>query len=109
MTTGFPTVLALIEKEQFAATAPSEFGDDSASWNQLKPCELYVCNLPSGCDISQLLEIFKPFGTVQSVEVLLPSSTFTTLLNFGLQFSLSLAFMFLSKFKNLSWIGLFLI
>lgn len=68
-TTGFPTVLALIEKEQFAATAPSEFGDDSASWNQLKPCELYVCNLPSGCDISQLLEIFKPFGTVQSVEV----------------------------------------
>ncbi|XP_010251467.1 PREDICTED: 28 kDa ribonucleoprotein, chloroplastic [Nelumbo nucifera] len=36
---------------------------------RLKPCQLYVCNLPRSCDISELLEMFKPYGTVQSVEV----------------------------------------
>lgn len=38
---------------------------------QTRPCELYVCNLPRSCDISELLEMFKPFGTVLSVEVTL--------------------------------------
>ncbi|PON75532.1 Splicing factor-like protein [Parasponia andersonii] len=33
------------------------------------PCELYVCNLPRSCDIPDLVEIFKPFGTIFSVEV----------------------------------------
>ncbi|CAL9068362.1 unnamed protein product [Musa banksii] len=32
-------------------------------------CELYVCNLPRSCDIPQLLDLFKPHGTVHSVEV----------------------------------------
>lgn len=36
---------------------------------QLLPCQLYVCNLPSGFDISDLLRLFDAFGTVQSVEV----------------------------------------
>ncbi|XP_068653124.1 29 kDa ribonucleoprotein A, chloroplastic-like isoform X2 [Aristolochia californica] len=35
----------------------------------VRPCKLYVCNLPRRCDIAELQEIFKPFGTVQSVEV----------------------------------------
>ncbi|RWW32896.1 hypothetical protein GW17_00002408 [Ensete ventricosum] len=35
-----------------------------------RPCELYVCNLPRSCDISKLLDLFKPYGTVHSVEVL---------------------------------------
>lgn len=44
--------------------------DVPAQWkNQLKPCELYVCNLPRSCDIPDLMEMFKPFGTVLSVEV----------------------------------------
>ncbi|URD78241.1 hypothetical protein MUK42_02548 [Musa troglodytarum] len=34
-----------------------------------RPCELYVCNLPRSCDISKLLDLFKPYGTVHSVEV----------------------------------------
>ncbi|THU55395.1 hypothetical protein C4D60_Mb11t06100 [Musa balbisiana] len=33
-----------------------------------RPCELYVCNLPRSCDIPQLLDLFKPYGTVHSVE-----------------------------------------
>ncbi|URD78240.1 hypothetical protein MUK42_02548 [Musa troglodytarum] len=33
-----------------------------------RPCELYVCNLPRSCDISKLLDLFKPYGTVHSVE-----------------------------------------
>lgn len=46
--------------------------DVPAQWkNQLKPCELYVCNLPRSCDIPDLMEMFKPFGTVLSVEVTL--------------------------------------
>ncbi|KAK3194519.1 hypothetical protein Dsin_025829 [Dipteronia sinensis] len=40
-----------------------------------KPCELYVCNLPRSWDISELLETFKPFGTVISVEVSRNSET----------------------------------
>lgn len=40
-----------------------------------RPCELYVCNLPRSCDIPQLLELFKPYGTVISVEVSRDSET----------------------------------
>jgi hypothetical protein len=40
---------------------------------QTKPCELYVCNLPTSCGIVELLEMLKPFGTVLSVEVRLAS------------------------------------
>ncbi|XP_068648858.1 28 kDa ribonucleoprotein, chloroplastic-like [Aristolochia californica] len=35
----------------------------------IRPCKLYVCNLPRSCDIAELHEIFKPYGTVRSVEV----------------------------------------
>lgn len=34
-----------------------------------KPCELYVCNLPRSADIPDLMEMFKPHGTVFSVEI----------------------------------------
>lgn len=34
-----------------------------------KPCELYVCNLPRSSDIPDLMEMFKPHGTVFSVEI----------------------------------------
>lgn len=34
-----------------------------------KPCILEICNLPDRLDISDLYEIFKPYGTVLSVEV----------------------------------------
>lgn len=40
-----------------------------------RPCELYVCNLPRSCDIPQLLDLFKPYGTVISVEVSRDSET----------------------------------
>ncbi|KAE7999285.1 hypothetical protein FH972_003733 [Carpinus fangiana] len=36
---------------------------------QTRPCELYVCNLPTSCGIVELLEMLKPFGTVLSVEI----------------------------------------
>ncbi|XP_077248393.1 RNA-binding (RRM/RBD/RNP motifs) family protein [Tasmannia lanceolata] len=71
-------ILALVEEEPLAvATEPleedeseyEEGGLSEALKLQLKPCELYVCNIPRSCDITELLELFKPFGTVQSVEV----------------------------------------
>lgn len=34
------------------------------------PCEVYVCNLPRSCDAAHLLDMFKPHGTILSVEVL---------------------------------------
>lgn len=40
-----------------------------------RPCELYVCNIPRSYDIAQLLEMFQPFGTVISVEVILKNSS----------------------------------
>ncbi|KAI4328982.1 hypothetical protein L6164_021292 [Bauhinia variegata] len=33
------------------------------------PCEIYVCNLPRSCDEKKILEMFRPYGTVVSVEV----------------------------------------
>ncbi|KAL6126378.1 hypothetical protein ACLB2K_074429 [Fragaria x ananassa] len=36
---------------------------------QPRPCELYVCNLPRSSNIEDLMEMFKPHGTVFSVEV----------------------------------------
>ncbi|KAL6131160.1 hypothetical protein ACLB2K_069538 [Fragaria x ananassa] len=36
---------------------------------QPRPCELYVCNLPRSSDIEDLMKMFKPHGTVFSVEV----------------------------------------
>lgn len=48
---------------------------DEESKNKPRPCELYVCNLPRSCDIPELLEMFKPFGTVISVEVSRNSET----------------------------------
>ncbi|XP_062091290.1 28 kDa ribonucleoprotein, chloroplastic [Humulus lupulus] len=37
--------------------------------NRLGPCKLYVCNIPRSCDIPDLMEMFKPFGTIFSVEI----------------------------------------
>lgn len=49
-------------------------GDDVVSDPETKrlprPCELYVCNLPRSYDIPELAQMFKPFGTVFSIEVL---------------------------------------
>lgn len=49
--------------------AESEAEAEAEHKKQLLPCQLYVCNLPSAFDISDLLRLFDTFGTVQSVEV----------------------------------------
>lgn len=50
-----------------------EYQDDAVlvqGWKKwTRPCEIYVCNLPRSCDLPELVEMFKPFGTVLSVEV----------------------------------------
>ncbi|KAL5726744.1 hypothetical protein ACHQM5_000010 [Ranunculus cassubicifolius] len=56
---------AVVEAEEKAA----EEAEDTSPKPKVKPCQLYVCNLPRSCDDAQLLEIFKPFGDVQSVEI----------------------------------------
>ncbi|KAG9456048.1 hypothetical protein H6P81_000556 [Aristolochia fimbriata] len=35
----------------------------------IRSCKLYVCNLPRSCDIAELDQLFRPYGTVQLVEV----------------------------------------
>ncbi|KAK2993313.1 hypothetical protein RJ640_006801 [Escallonia rubra] len=73
------TVFALVENDQLAVpipttTAAAPEGDngedeDSRFNNSTKPCQVYLCNLPRSSGISELNDLFKPFGTVQSVEV----------------------------------------
>jgi len=48
-----------------------------------KSCEVYVCNLPRSCDAAYLLDMFRPYGTILSVEVTLLAS-----LRFFLQFQI---------------------
>ncbi|XP_042480696.1 28 kDa ribonucleoprotein, chloroplastic [Macadamia integrifolia] len=69
-----PRVLAVVDEEAMAAATPvmEEDSRDSSSTDpkvRVRPCQLYVCNLPKSCDIPDLLDMFKPYGTVQSVEV----------------------------------------
>lgn len=74
--TVFPLALAL-DTQHFHHDTQSELDTESESETeaeeehkkQLLPCQLYVCNLPSAFDISDLLRLFDTFGTVQSVEV----------------------------------------
>ncbi|MQM02217.1 hypothetical protein Taro_034980 [Colocasia esculenta] len=78
-------VLSVLEVNQAAAVAKeeevegraAESGEErqpagagaAAARARGRPYELYVCNMPRSCDISDLLDIFSPYGTVQSVEV----------------------------------------
>ncbi|XP_058190310.1 28 kDa ribonucleoprotein, chloroplastic isoform X2 [Rhododendron vialii] len=63
------------EQEPFAAADP--IGDDDSrddgsvpdNNTLLKPCELDVCNLPRSFGTAELEDLFKPHGTVQSVEI----------------------------------------
>ncbi|KAJ4728019.1 RNA-binding protein CP31B, chloroplastic [Melia azedarach] len=80
-TARFCSVLAVVEEEAVVVEDEinrednadgNEVKDDATvqeSKNRARPCELYVCNLPRSCDIPELLEMFKPFGSVISVEV----------------------------------------
>ncbi|EEF47060.1 31 kDa ribonucleoprotein, chloroplastic [Ricinus communis] len=71
-------ILALVNEESVVAEEVDREENENESeedelGRQLKkqprPCELYVCNLPRSCDIAELVELFKPYGTVISVEV----------------------------------------
>ncbi|KAL0906939.1 hypothetical protein M5K25_025474 [Dendrobium thyrsiflorum] len=75
-----PRVFAVAENERKVILSGSDLEDEEKAIDdgvgasdetkrRLRPCELYVCNLPRSYDISHLLELFKPYGTVQSVEV----------------------------------------
>nr|XP_043632314.1 RNA-binding protein CP31B, chloroplastic [Erigeron canadensis]XP_043632324.1 RNA-binding protein CP31B, chloroplastic [Erigeron canadensis]XP_043632332.1 RNA-binding protein CP31B, chloroplastic [Erigeron canadensis]XP_043632341.1 RNA-binding protein CP31B, chloroplastic [Erigeron canadensis] len=70
------TVSALIENEQQQEQQQYSSGngfslqeEDIDLRNSYKPFELYVCNLPRSCGITELLNKFQTYGTVQSVEV----------------------------------------
>eukprot|EP00262_Sarcandra_glabra_P009313 TRINITY_DN2346_c0_g1_i1.p1 TRINITY_DN2346_c0_g1~~TRINITY_DN2346_c0_g1_i1.p1 ORF type:complete len:319 (-),score=48.12 TRINITY_DN2346_c0_g1_i1:611-1474(-) len=73
-------ILAVVEDESSTAVAePKKAVTDGDTITKgassgerkagLRSYELYVCNLPRSCDIAELLELFNPYGTVQSVEV----------------------------------------
>ncbi|KAI8572955.1 hypothetical protein RHMOL_Rhmol01G0241300 [Rhododendron molle] len=63
------------EQEPFVAADPigdDDSRDDGSVPNDntlLKPCELDVCNLPRRFGTTELEDLFKPYGTVQSVEI----------------------------------------
>ncbi|KAM5555787.1 28 kDa ribonucleoprotein, chloroplastic [Rosa sericea] len=58
------------EHERHSADVSGEEGLEMEKQNrQPRPCELYVCNLPRSSDIEDLMEMFKPHGTVFSVEI----------------------------------------
>ncbi|EHA8587948.1 putative 28 kDa ribonucleoprotein, chloroplastic [Cocos nucifera] len=69
------TVLAIAEEEERTATIEDkvedggEVGVSHEARAPIRPCELYVCNFPRSCDVSQLLDLFKPYGTLHSVEL----------------------------------------
>ncbi|XP_022959557.1 28 kDa ribonucleoprotein, chloroplastic [Cucurbita moschata] len=73
----FPVIFTVLDQEAaITAEVIEEDGvksEDSVSNQEVKnlarPCELYVCNLPRSCDIAELVEMFKPFGTVLAAEV----------------------------------------
>ncbi|KAM6583768.1 hypothetical protein CsatB_010770 [Cannabis sativa] len=45
-------------------------GVSTRQWNnRLLPCKLYVCNIPRSYDIPDLMNLFKPFGTIFSIEI----------------------------------------
>lgn len=49
----------------------ADAGGDLSGWTRKspRPRELFVCNLPRRCSDGDLLELFRPHGTVLSVEV----------------------------------------
>jgi hypothetical protein len=49
----------------------ADAGGDLSGWTRQwpRPRELFVCNLPRRCGVDDLLELFRPHGTVLSVEV----------------------------------------
>lgn len=69
----FLAVLAVVDKETVITEEINHvregIDDFELKKKQAKPCELYVCNLPRSSDIADLVEMFKPFGSVLSVEV----------------------------------------
>ncbi|KAL6658790.1 hypothetical protein ACP70R_002830 [Stipagrostis hirtigluma subsp. patula] len=49
----------------------ADAGEDQSGWARQwpRPRELFVCNLPRRCGVDDLLELFRPHGTVLSVEI----------------------------------------
>ncbi|XXG77546.1 hypothetical protein AAC387_Pa08g1681 [Persea americana] len=66
---------AAISAEHIEAQSNEEGNGGPTQKPKVTPCELYICNIPRSCDISELFEVFKPYGTVQSVEVSRNSET----------------------------------
>ncbi|KAF6138955.1 hypothetical protein GIB67_023079, partial [Kingdonia uniflora] len=58
------TALAVAEGE-----VPLPLLQQQSVEKKVKPCQLYVCNLPDNYDVPELQDLFKPFGTVSSLEV----------------------------------------
>ena len=66
--------LAVVNEAAVVADYEDPGNDDFRAGEEPKkprPCELYVCNIPRSVDETQLLQIFNPFGSLLSVEVLI--------------------------------------
>ncbi|XP_031493908.1 28 kDa ribonucleoprotein, chloroplastic-like [Nymphaea colorata] len=66
-------ILAVVEEKPTVETSVPEESTPEAVEEALpresRPFRLYVCNLPESTDVAELSELFKPYGSVLSVEV----------------------------------------
>ncbi|XP_049936852.1 60S ribosomal protein L18a-1-like [Nymphaea colorata] len=66
-------ILAVVEEKSTVETSvPEESMPETveeALPRESRPFKLYVCNLPESTDVAELSELFKPYGSVLSVEI----------------------------------------
>ncbi|KAJ1415702.1 RNA-binding domain superfamily [Sesbania bispinosa] len=61
----FTALAAVVEQEH----VERENDEEEEQFKQTRATEVYVCNLPRSCDTEQLLHMFKPHGSILSIEV----------------------------------------
>ncbi|KAF3779237.1 hypothetical protein EJ110_NYTH41794 [Nymphaea thermarum] len=65
-------ILAVVEEKSTVETSVPEESTpedvEEALPRESRPFKLYVCNLPESTDVAELSELFKPYGSVLSVE-----------------------------------------
>jgi RNA recognition motif-containing protein len=56
------------EKDEYGSDELAREDADNSGWSQRRPrpCEMFVCNLPHKCNVYELLELFRPYGTILS-------------------------------------------
>ncbi|KAJ1414762.1 RNA-binding domain superfamily [Sesbania bispinosa] len=65
----FTALAAVVDEETEQEHVERENDEEEEQFKQRRATEVYVCNLPRSCDTEQLLHMFKPHGSILSIEV----------------------------------------